>query len=661
MTRTLLQGIGIGLLAIVFGPAVLSAQESSPDATCPRGSLYVLGPKSTYETGCFDPCACPIQMASSIQGSFRLIPGGFDGLYWNYAVKDVEWKVALGTTTRRLTGSGTYRRGGEFAALHQLQLDLSTDGGAPQQFDSGLVSGGNAFPHIGILISMNNRYCFDTVITLDAAPGPEPLPRHAPFVLDPAASSMELSLFVGGTRSRLTGSLQLFLGDPTVPVIALEGMLGLSVERADLVAPDFEPNLVMQEPLILQLDPRVRSIGAWNTKTGAINFELNLAVVEGSLPVPRTVSLSGTLSDGSLSVSGDNGPIADGQMVLHIRACERPLPPPPPEIWFSTTAGFTAGKLVTSSTTTPAKITPGDLLSSRGYVVRTNAQLMRRLGVQPIVPNVGLDAVAVTPGRRILFSFEPSTPRIWSETLGRWLKHGDLLSDAGVVAASNEELLARFIRMPAVADVGLDAVARAPTGEILFSVKTDFFCESQGRLIRRGDLLSNRGRVVQTNAQLLANFRPLDMTAGPLPADFGLDVVILRPNREIWFSTEVDFQDARLGPINDGDLLSTKGNIIRRNLDLLAGFAPLEDLADFGLDAGAIIYPVRIADFDLDSVVGPADMEILRSVSGPASVLSPDPDLGDLDGDGDVDPDDFGLLQRCLGDVLPLTGPECLD
>jgi hypothetical protein len=42
--------------------------------------------------------------------------------------------------------------------------------------------------------------------------------------------------------------------------------------------------------------------------------------------------------------------------------------------------------------------------------------------------------------------------------------------------------------------------------------------------------------------------------------------------------------DARLGPITDGDLLSDRGYVVARNLDLVRPFQPLEDLANFGLE-----------------------------------------------------------------------------
>lgn len=57
----------------------------------------------------------------------------------------------------------------------------------------------------------------------------------------------------------------------------------------------------------------------------------------------------------------------------------------PPEIWFSTTRGWYDAVL-------KRNISPGDLLSTSGRVVRTNAQLLRRFNV---TADLGLDAVFV--------------------------------------------------------------------------------------------------------------------------------------------------------------------------------------------------------------------------------------------------------------------------
>jgi hypothetical protein len=71
--------------------------------------------------------------------------------------------------------------------------------------------------------------------------------------------------------------------------------------------------------------------------------------------------------------------------------------------------------------------------------------------------------------------------------------------------------------------------------------------------------------------------------------DYGLDALYVWPNGEIWFSLEQGFDDLQLGQILAGDLLSDQGYIVFHNLELTSAFAPVEDPADFGLDALYIV------------------------------------------------------------------------
>jgi hypothetical protein len=132
----------------------------------------------------------------------------------------------------------------------------------------------------------------------------------------------------------------------------------------------------------------------------------------------------------------------------------------------------------------------------------------------------------------------------------------------------------------------LDALHAAGGGsdEIFFSIEHDFSPETLGRTIRRGDLLSSQGIIVRTNEQLIARFNPADPKK-----DYGLDAVWVWPGGEIWFSTEERFYGQHFESYEPGDILSDQGYVVYRNLELLSGFAPLEDLGDFGLDALFIV------------------------------------------------------------------------
>ena len=263
---------------------------------------------------------------------------------------------------------------------------------------------------------------------------------------------------------------------------------------------------------------------------------------------------------------------------------------PWPQVWFSTEVGFT------SSDKSIGPVSDGDLLSADGRIVRRNSELTARLGIQPIVPDLGLDAVmrpvSAASCCEIWFSLEED---VFSERLGP-LHHGDILSDRIAIVRTNSELLAAFGVMPMVEDAGLDALAARPDGKILFSTEKDFFSETLGRKISHGDLLCEDGTIYKTQAELLAHFQP-----APSGSDsFGLDAAFVWPNGEVWFSVGVDFTDKQLGTIRKGDLLSDRGRIVMTNLDLLRLFGPIEDMTDFGLDALEITEPRPVGDLDFN-------------------------------------------------------------
>jgi hypothetical protein len=249
------------------------------------------------------------------------------------------------------------------------------------------------------------------------------------------------------------------------------------------------------------------------------------------------------------------------------------------ELWFSTTRYFHAGvwKPPTNA------VSAGDLISSAGRVVKRNQALTARLGIMPIVPDLGLDAVDVLPGGEIAFSI---TQDIFSERLGP-LHDGDVLSDQGRLVKSYADLIGAFGPEPPPMDQGLDALQTMDNGEIWFSVRTNFFSETLGREIRRGDLLSSRGHVVKPNEQLIARFQP----ASP-KNDYGLQALYVWPSGEIWFATETGFTGSHFEPYAAGDLLSDQGYVVYRNLELVSPFAPTEKLADFGLDALFVVTDV---------------------------------------------------------------------
>lgn len=214
------------------------------------------------------------------------------------------------------------------------------------------------------------------------------------------------------------------------------------------------------------------------------------------------------------------------------------------------------------------------LVSSEGRVVKTISQLTSAFGFSPVAQPPLSDALDIAPGGEILFSL---VSRAFSSRLGTDVYEGDLLSNRGQVVRRNQQLTQRLGFMPVAPDLGLDAVMMRDDGEILFSIRTNMFSERLG-VIRRGDLLSDRGEIVMTNERLLERFSPT------VVQDYGLDALHVWAHGEVWFSTEFDFQDRNLGLIRAGDLLSNQGIIVYRSAELTAPFNPGGQTNDFGLD-----------------------------------------------------------------------------
>jgi len=214
--------------------------------------------------------------------------------------------------------------------------------------------------------------------------------------------------------------------------------------------------------------------------------------------------------------------------------------------------------------------------------VKSWSKLVARLNLSPVPELSAIDALDMGPGGEVMFSFDHNQT---SATLGT-IQHGDLVSNQGRIVARNQTLTREFGIMPAVPDVGLDAVMVKDDGEVIFSIRTDILSERLGKVLHRGDVLSSRGLILRSNAELLSHFHP------SIQKDYGLDALYVWPSGEIWFSTEEGFQDQQYGPVLAGDLLSDQGLVLFRNLDLLSPFSPVEDLADFGLDGLFVITDV---------------------------------------------------------------------
>lgn len=244
------------------------------------------------------------------------------------------------------------------------------------------------------------------------------------------------------------------------------------------------------------------------------------------------------------------------------------------EVWFSTGRGLPSAG-------------PGDLLSTSGRVVKSNRDLVGQLGFMPVVPHLGIDAVEIAPGGEVWFSLNE---RQFSETLGD-IHDGDIVAATGRIVRKYFTLIDAFLQPPLPApppDPGLDALHILSNGTILFSVRSNFFSSALGTNVRHGDLLTDRGQIFKSNAQLLQKFQPL------ISRDYGLDAVYAWPSGEIWFSTAEGFSDQQRGAIREGDILSDAGYIALRNEDLTRKFGG-DAQQDYGTDGLFVVTDLSMA------------------------------------------------------------------
>jgi len=126
-------------------------------------------------------------------------------------------------------------------------------------------------------------------------------------------------------------------------------------------------------------------------------------------------------------------------------------------------------------------------------------------------------------------------------------------------------------------------LAAAPVREMWFST-ANFFTAGAGpeasNIILSGDLISATGRIVKRHSAFLSS-----VGVTPPGPDLGLDALAILPGAEIAFSFDTGFPTSNLGPLQHGDLLSTRGRMIHRNQDLLAPFILQPAAPDTGLDA----------------------------------------------------------------------------
>ncbi len=218
---------------------------------------------------------------------------------------------------------------------------------------------------------------------------------------------------------------------------------------------------------------------------------------------------------------------------------------------------------------------PGSVLSISGQVIATNAQLLASFKPSFVLPpDRGLDALGVTGTKKNPTPVFSTDRPFYSRTLKRTINDGDLLNNKGQVLATNKQLVAAF--SPKGANFGLDVVWVRSTGgkngpEYWFSTNRSFYSNALGKMISSNDIISNRGKIITTAADLLGAFKPRSGTSG-----IGIDSLIVREenNKEIfWFSTTKDFYSTSLKrTISSCDLIASNGTVVLTKRDFMKNF-----------------------------------------------------------------------------------------
>lgn len=167
----------LGLLAtvsLVFLVTIVPSLAMADPLNAKEGTIYRLTGESSHQEGCFPPCMCPIMINQDLVGTFKLTYTGQVGGVQVYTVEEVNWVLEQDGSLIRINGSGVYSIGSPDALTviqHRMKLDLSIEAEPPERFDSGWVFVED-MERINITISINDMYCWDQAIVIDALPVP---------------------------------------------------------------------------------------------------------------------------------------------------------------------------------------------------------------------------------------------------------------------------------------------------------------------------------------------------------------------------------------------------------------------------------------------------------------------------------------------------------
>jgi len=117
------------------------------------------------------------------------------------------------------------------------------------------------------------------------------------------------------------------------------------------------------------------------------------------------------------------------------------------EVWFTVENAFNSVALNTV-------ITPGDILSEHGTIVRSNSQLLVRFNPLNVTNSIPIVSMHVWPSGEIWFCAKEG----FAGANGFQCQPGDLLSDQGDVVFRGPELLSGFAPVPSGTNLALDAL-----------------------------------------------------------------------------------------------------------------------------------------------------------------------------------------------------------
>jgi hypothetical protein len=173
------------------------------------------------------------------------------------------------------------------------------------------------------------------------------------------------------------------------------------------------------------------------------------------------------------------------------------------EIWFSTAQNLVAGIWQPPTNT----VSQGSMVAAPARRVKLNQQLTAHLGIMPVVPDLGLKDFEILAGGEIAFSIETEAWSESLGQLIR--AGDIVSSKGLVLRTNRDLLAAFAPDAPSAAGVGLAALKRVGTGETWFSVQTNFYSQSLRTRISSGDLLSDSGNIIRRNSQLTGRFGPV--------------------------------------------------------------------------------------------------------------------------------------------------------